>query len=115
MTAYSELRRAEASKFSYDEFGLRLAYRHPVSKTFELTGRVSGFVRDYDGAFSATDPSRHDTRLLVQVDGAYKLSDRASLVGYVGWEANRSNINARDYAGPVAGGQLKINLGRWTR
>lgn len=113
VTAYTELRRADADKFSYDEFGLRLAYRHPVSDDFELTGRLSGFVRDYGDAFSSTDPTRHDKRLQVQVDGAYKLSDRASLVGYLGWETNSSNIAVRDYSGPLVGIQFKINLGRW--
>ncbi|SFT11535.1 Protein of unknown function [Sulfitobacter marinus] len=109
-TLYGELRRADESKYSYDEIGGRLIASLPLSEKTLVSGRIAAFTRNYDGAFSNQfNVARADKRISAKVQIDRRFSNRLRGSAYVGWERNESNIAARAYGGPVAGLGLRMS------
>lgn len=115
-TVYGDFRSADASQYSYQEYGIRLIARQPVRDDLEVSLRLNAFTRQYDDLFSATYPvDRHDERLRAVVQADYRLSEAVTLSGYAGWERNASNVPVRAYDGPVAGVVLTVDKTFWQK
>lgn len=116
VTGYGDFRDADAERYSYQEYGLRLIARQPVNDDLDLSLRVSAFERQYDGLFSGSYPEeRDDTRLRAVMQADYKLQDNVTLTAYAGWERNASNVPVRDYEGAVAGISITFDKLFWEK
>lgn len=108
-TAYADFRAAEADRFSYSEYGVRLLARHPVSDNVDVSARLLAYSRDYDDIFAPSVPvQRSDRRVRATVQADRLLNDTASVFVYGGWDRNDSNVAARAYEGWIFG--LGLNL-----
>ncbi len=110
-TIYAENRRADARKFSYDEYGLRFRAKYPIHRDLAVHGGVSLYRRNYHGPFSTAIPIfRKETRIKAAVEVAKVYSDRITGFARIGWDANQSSISLRDYQGLTFGIGLTIRL-----
>jgi hypothetical protein len=103
-TVYGDFRGAEADRFSYAEYGIRLLARHPVSDDMEVSARLFAYARTYDDIFSPDFPVEredHRIRATLQLDRA--ISERATVFAYAGYDDNNSNVDARAYEGAIFG------------
>lgn len=99
---YADVRHADAEQYDYTEIGARLKVRFYSHKDWAWTAFAKGFVREYVGNFSTDyDFARRDKRLTVDLEARYDLGQLRSLVGAVGWEENRSNVETRSFSGAV--------------
>ncbi len=100
LTGYGELRRAEASRFSYNELGLRLQLRYALENDWKVTGRFKAFARDYKSSFSSLyDFNRSDRRLEAEVELSKALKTGSVVYGAIGWQENNSNVPVRAFSG----------------
>jgi len=110
-TIYAENRRADAAKFSYDEYGLRFRVKYPIHRDLAVHGGVGLYQRSYHGPFSTAIPEfRKETRVKAAVEVAKIYSDRITGFARIGWDANQSNISLRDYQGLTFGIGVTIRL-----
>lgn len=105
-TLYGELRRADKTRFSYDEVGLRLSARFPVSDSTDVIGRMSGYHRVY-GADDA-GAVRRDNTLKASLGLAHRFSDQVRGEVYAGWDNKNSTFPDRAYSGVIAGVSMTI-------
>lgn len=104
LTPYLDFRRAEQSRFSYNEYGLRLQGRVKLSDRLTAIGRLRAFQREYRGPFSGALPiEREDTRFAAEVELRRAFGQGRFIFAALGWERNRSNIAARDFSDPTFG------------
>ena len=103
-TVYVEQRRADFDRFSYDEAGLRLLFRQPVSEDTEITARVSYYERDFLDGFSASNPTvREDERFRVSIEAKHAFTDHLSGKIWMGLDENSSTISDRAFEGSTIG------------
>lgn len=111
VTLYAEARRADRAQYSYDEFGIRLAARKPISKHTKLSASLSYYTRNFADDFSVALPlARSDKRIKAKIQLNQKLSKSLDGFAFIGWDENQSNIPTRDYSGPLFGAGLSF---RW--
>ncbi len=94
---YYERRDAEASKYSYDEFGIRFIGRHNLDEKLSLVLRANTFARDYDKGL------REDDRLRVTLGSDWDVRENTTIGAFAGYERNWSTRADADYGGPVVG------------
>lgn len=105
-TVFGEARRAEADRFSYNEFGIRFGARAPLNDKTDIFGRISTYNRNYRA--DSAGFSREDTRLKTAIGVSHKYSKNMRTEAYVGWDQNKSNDSDRAYSGVVGGINLRI-------
>ncbi|SEW32035.1 hypothetical protein SAMN04488515_2278 [Cognatiyoonia koreensis] len=109
-TVYAEARRADLERFSYDEFGLRLMIRVPLSEQTEVTARSTVYNRAYLDAFSSSDPTtREDDRVKAVLEVDHTLNEKYSLAAFVGWDENVSTIAERAHGDATVGFSVTYN------
>lgn len=103
-TVYAESRRADLDRFSYDEAGVRVMVRVPLSEATEITARTTFYQREYNDAFSLADPTiRDDDRLKAVFEVDHSFNEKLSGAAYAGWDENTSNIAERAHADATFG------------
>ena len=103
-TVYVEQRRADFDRFSYDEAGLRLLFRQPLSEATEITARASYYERNFLDGFSASDPTlREDERFRVSIEVNHAFTDHLSGKVWMGLDENSSTISDRAFEGSTIG------------
>lgn len=105
-TLFGEARRAEADRFSYNEFGIRLGARAPLNDKTDIFGRVSTYSRNYRA--DSVGFAREDTRLKAAFGVSHKYSKNMITEAYLGWDHNKSNDSDREYSGVIGGINLRI-------
>ena len=93
---------ADADRFSHDEWRARARAWTPLGETVTGHVQLELMERDYDAAFSVSEPfARSDTRWEIVAGAERPVSDRVSLYGEAGYVDNDSNIASRTYSGAV--------------
>ncbi len=109
-TLYGEARRAESDQYSYDELGLRLSGRYPVSDETEVTARFSIYQREFDGPFAFNNSTfREDLRVRTTVEVDHEFSGDVTGQAFIGWDHTDSNIDVRSASGAVFGVQITFS------
>lgn len=111
ITPYFDIRDADATKFSYNEFGVQLQARYRLADDLTVTGRARAFVRDYKDNFSnAFDFERSDDRWALEVELRKTIKEGGAFFGAIGWEDNQSNVPVRDFSGVTVRVGFEITL-----
>lgn len=105
-TLYAERRDAEAAKFSYNEFGLRLAYNQRLDPDTNLLAKMTLFARDYDAG------GRYDERFQVRLGIEKGLAEQLDMEAYLGYETNNSTNGQKSYNGGLLGVMFSVPL-KW--
>lgn len=103
-TLYTDARRADVARYSYDELGSRFMARAPLTDATEVTGRVSYYQRTFLDAYTTDDPAiRDEQRLKASIALDHSFSDVLSGNIYAGWDQNVSSIEETAYSGATIG------------